>query len=399
MTIALAEATRHARRPQALPEPWAQARRIDPTVDVKPENLPALNRRRLRAVPFSRDLLFSSMASGEPVIFDNLPVPVRGDQRVGTREAVLRALEAGLPRDVTIRARCGPAEQRKYLAADELLRRWRGNDARVIVTDLHIRGTRVMQSIDTSRLSDFNILASSRGEVGSQEMLTMVVSSAGAMTDSHSDDPDGSNHCFAGKKLWLAWDTFAGLERNLQDVERCSIDTAASFSIRDFLRVPGSRWFLVEAGQTLFLPGHLSHKVLTLEKYLGIGSFFVMLPSYVRTLERWTRRTPLWALSLAPARRLELVDEITRRVTERVRSLADAPMAERTRWGLAHLRAAALAWRETAPAQRQKLLLDRPVSRSFVESALAIDATAGAVPSLRLPKEGFAEGLLANRAS
>src|SRR5262249_26466055 len=155
-----------------------------------------LNRRRLRAVPFSREVLFSSMARGEPVIFADLPVPVRGDQRLGTSEAVLRALKAGLPGDMKIRARCGPAEQRKYLAADELLRRWRGTDARVIVTDLHIRGTRVMQNIDTSRLSDFNILANARGEVGSQEMLTMVVSSGGAMTDSHSDDPDGSNHCF-----------------------------------------------------------------------------------------------------------------------------------------------------------------------------------------------------------
>jgi hypothetical protein len=32
-------------------------------------------------------------------------------------------------------------------------------------------------------------------------------------TDSHSDDPDGSNHCFVGRKLWLVWDTFLGIGR------------------------------------------------------------------------------------------------------------------------------------------------------------------------------------------
>jgi hypothetical protein len=180
------------------------------------------------------------------------------------------------------------------MVIEELLRRWISGRARVNVTDLHIRGTKVLRSIDCSSLSDFSILAEARGAVGEEEMLTMVVSSAGTFTDSHTDDPDGSNHCFIGRKLWLVWDTFLGLSRKLEDVERCRLYTRdAAFSMSGFLSVPGSCWFVVEPGQTLFLPGQLTHRVITLESYLGVGSFFVMLPSYLRTLARWTEHTPL----------------------------------------------------------------------------------------------------------
>ena len=169
------------------------------------------------------------------------------------------------------------------------------------MTDFHIRGTAIMKRIDCSHLSSFNLLAGAPDPIGTEEILTMVVSSAGALSDSHTDDPDGSNHCFAGEKLWLVWDTFQGLARGLEDVERCDVyGDQAAFSIAGFLAVPGSRWFVVRPGQTLFLPGHLTHKVITLERYLGVGSFFVMLPSYLRTLMRWTRHTPLWALTAPP---------------------------------------------------------------------------------------------------
>jgi hypothetical protein len=352
MGIAVTDETRQITRRRASPEPWEQARRIDPTLDVSRCDLAALNRRRLRPVAFSRDVLFSCMARGEPVIFDDLPVPVRGEERVGVRAAVLRALMHGFPGDRKIRVRCGPSEQEKNLVIGELLRRWSGTSARVNVTDLHIRGTKVMQRIDCSRLSDFNILAEARGDVGAQEMLTMVVSSAGAATDSHSDDPDGSNHCFVGRKLWLVWDTFLGLSRGLEDVERCTVTARASFDIRRFLAIPLSRWFIVETGQTLFLPGHLTHKVVTLEDYLGVGSFFVMLPSYLRTLSRWIQNTPLWAIDGRPECRLELVDRITRRVTEKMHLLAHASQQERARWGVEYLYAAAKDWHRTCSSRK-----------------------------------------------
>jgi hypothetical protein len=154
-------------------------------------------------------------------------------------------------------------------------------------------------------------------------------------------------------------------------VERTSVyGPQAKFNMAAFLSVPGSRWFTVEAGQTLFLPGHLTHKVITLDDYLGVGSFFVMLPSYVRTLHRWTRHTPLWALDRPIHQRLELVDEITQRVIHMVNLLARSPEAERSRWGLTYLTSAMAEWMRSSSPRSRSLLLDRPISARFVSAVL-----------------------------
>jgi hypothetical protein len=330
-----------------------------------------LRHRQLQPVPFSRELLFSSMAKGEPVVFNNLLVPVRGEQELGMDRAVIHALYTGIPSKLRIRVRCGRSGSRKYLCIDELLRRWATGWASVSVTDLHIRGTNVIREIDCSRLSDFNLLAEARGAIREQEMLTMVVSSSGTFTDSHSDDPDGSNHCFLGRKLWLVWDTFLGLSQKLEDVERSGIRRKqAAFGMSRFFSVPGSRWFIVESGQTLFLPGHFTHKVITLDDYLGVGSFFVMLPSYLRTLVRWMERTPLWALRRSPEHRLSLVDQITRRVTHKVHLLAHASEEAKLRWGIAHLKVAVEEWHRTSSSRSRSLLFDNPVSRKLVAAVL-----------------------------
>jgi hypothetical protein len=354
-----------------IAQTWDHARQIDPTLMASPRQLKALASRELRPVAFSRNLLFSSMAKGKPVLFKDLPVPVRGEDKLGPREALLRALDEGFSRRSRVLVRCGPSGKLTRIPVAELVRRWASSRARVSVTDLHIRGTPLTKTIDCSCLSDFNILAEAGGAVAEQEMLTMVVSSAGVFTDSHTDDPDGSNHCFVGRKLWLVWDTFSGLSHNLEDCERIAIETKqAAFSISGFLSVPHSRWFFVEPNQTLFLPGHLTHKVITLDDYLGVGSFFVMLPSYLRTLARWTERTPLWALTLPPDRRLDLVDKITRCVINKVRALASAPRAEASRWGLTHLGAAVRQWQQASRGLSSRALLDNPVSTELVMTVL-----------------------------
>ena len=232
----------------------------------------------------------------------------------------------------------------------------------------------MVRKIDCTPLSDFNLLAEARGAIGNQEMLTMVVSSAGAVSDSHTDDPDGSNHCFAGRKLWLVWDTFRGLARGLEDVERCGITgRRAAFDMSAFLSVPGSRWFIVEPGLTLFLPGHLTHKVVTLNEYIGVGSFFVMLPSYWRTLVRWSQHTPLWALDGPQARRFDLVNQITRRVIDKVHALAQGSSEDRLRWGVAYLRTAVENWERASSGRMQRAVLSNPVSLELLREVLDLD--------------------------
>ena len=329
---------------------FTQARRIDPTLKLAPKHHAEMARRQIHPVAFSREALFSAMAAGKLVVFTDVPVPVKGEQELGRRQAVFQSLRSGFRKRQTFRVRQGrDGERRQRLRVDELLRRWSGDRGLVNITDLHIRGSKLFKSIDCSALSDFNLLAGARDRVGAEEMLTMVVSSAGVFTDSHSDVPDGSNHCFVGKKLWLVWDTFEGIARNLEDVERSGTDRdQAAFNISAFLAIPGSRWFVVADGQTLFLPGHFTHKVITLEDYISIGSFFVMLPSYWRTLLRWTEHTPLWALNAPPGQRLAQVDQITRRVTRKLKGLAAMPEREQVRWGVPHLISAVGEWRRNA---------------------------------------------------
>lgn len=361
---------------------FKQARRIDPTLKISGKHLAELGRRRIHPVAFSRELLFSSMAAGKPVVFSNFPVPVRGERELGLRQAVFDSLRSGLPKHQTFRVRRGrDGDRRQRLRVDELLRRWSGDRGLVSITDLHIRGSKLCRNVDCSALSDFNLLAGARDPVGAEEMLTMVVSSAGVFTDSHSDDPDGSNHCFVGRKLWLVWDTFEGIARNLEDVERSGTDREhAAFNMSAFLDVPNSRWFTVEDGQTLFLPGHLTHKVITLEDYLGVGSFFVMLPSYWRTLLRWTEHTPLWALDAGPNERLAVVDKITRRVIRKLRLLAGRPVQEQIRWGVPHLVAAVDRWQRSAGLDSRSAL--NAVSAQLVRTVLNFHHRAGKV---RLP--------------
>ncbi|MEW6642360.1 MAG: hypothetical protein AB1586_17775 [Pseudomonadota bacterium] len=362
-------------------ELWDQARQIDPSLTVSQKQFSELKRRRLMPTRYSREQLFSAMAAGRPVLFSDLAVPVRGEHELGIRGAVFEALWDGFPKSHRFTIRLGRnGQRRERLRAEELMRRWINPRTRVSIPDLHIRGSRLYRTIDCTALSDFNLLAGAPSPIGEEEMLTMVVSSAGVFTDSHSDVPDGSNHCFVGRKLWLVWDTFEGLARNLEDVERSGTEREqAAFDMTAFLAIPGARWFTVEDGQTLFLPGHLTHKVITLRDYLGVGSFFVMLPSYLRTLLRWSEHTPLWALTLPVGRRMELVDQITRRVTRKVNALARQSEAEQLRWGLSHLVAAVDAWQQQVSAKERAVLTDNLASARLLKVVGALQArTAGA---------------------
>ena len=345
---------------------WQTAAALDPTLTVRARDWPALLRKRLRSEPSSRAGLFSRMAAGRPVVFSDFPVVVS--------KPLVELIRTGFPRSQTARVQMGPSRRRGHLPVPELMRRWAAGRARVSVTDLHIRGTRLEQAIDVGSLSDFNLLIRGSEAMAYQEMMTLVISSRGNVTDSHSDDPDGSNHCFTGRKLWLAWETFAGRARGLQDVERDEVEGQAAFDLRTFLSVPGSRWFTVSTDETLFLPGKLTHKVVTLEPYIGVGSFYVALPSCLETLIRWNLRGPLWSLADPDGERAGLVDEITRTVSRKVRALQRASPAARERWGLGHLRAA--VERLDRGGRQPARLAKNPAFAELLETVRSVPAAA-----------------------
>src|ERR1041384_4208123 len=68
---------------------WEQACCLDPTLNLSARDIPALLRKRVRAVPYSRSRQFSRMAEGRISLFKNLLVPVRGNPSANTPHLLL----------------------------------------------------------------------------------------------------------------------------------------------------------------------------------------------------------------------------------------------------------------------------------------------------------------------
>jgi hypothetical protein len=345
---------------------WDEAAAIDPTLKIRERDLPLLRRKRVEPTPYSRPLMFSRMARGQVCLFERLPVPVRGGDGGDLRGVLAEGIRSGFPRSRTARIQFGRSRQRCRMRVPEVMRRWEGGRSVVSVTDLHFRKTKFDDVIDTTALSDFNVLCNDP-EFGADfkamvEMMTLVISSRGNLTDIHADDCDGTNHCFLGRKLWLAWDRIEGKAVGFQDVDRDPVCGQAAFDLEAFLSLPSSRWFTVEPGQTLFLPGSLAHKVLTLEHYLGVGSFHVALPSYLRSLERWVIYD---THDIVPK---DLLAKVNLAVRRRVGELGRAPRAVKERWGLSQMKESVARWQAHASPVR-KMLRRHPLFAEFFESA------------------------------
>jgi hypothetical protein len=311
---------------------WAAAAQFDPSLRIRPNLLGGLARKRVEPGSFSRSRLFEQMLACEPSLFSNFPI--RPAPQLRQRFSLLDELRQGFPRSTRARVRTSNAIA--YLPVPRAIDRWIGAKAQFGVTDLHYIGTRFDSSIDTAGLNDFNLLQ--RGTDGYQSQDSLVISSQGGFTDSHSDDHSGSNHSFVGAKLWLLWDTIEGLALGLEDVERCKVYDRAAFDLPTFLSMRTSAWILIGAGQTMFIPAHLTHKVITLERYLGLGSFHAGFPGFVDLLKRWICLPPTWASNSTARDNRCSVDFVTRRAIHKLHALREANAADRRKWGLSYLR-------------------------------------------------------------
>jgi len=338
---------------------WQSAAATDPTLKVRRKGIPLLQAKRVGSIGYSRHQLFSRMMKGQVSIFYDYPVTIKNRLANDRRKYLSKNIKKGFPTALTVRIQAGPSRHRHRVRVPELMRRWEAGRAVVSVTDLHFRGTKFYRLIDTSALSDFNILCGIPELVDGLEMMTLVVSSAGNLTDTHADDCDGSNHCFLGKKLWLAWDRIEGKAKGFQDADRDYVFDQAAFDMDTFISLPSSKWFVVKANQTLFLPGSLAHKVITLEPYIGVGSFHVALPGYVNSLKRWI-------LYDAPDASPNLTT-INHEVIRRIRKLRRASHDLQEHWGLFHMERAVELWNKNECKEHKQALLDNPIFSAFLE--------------------------------
>lgn len=343
---------------------WNAAAKYDETLALRPRFIAAIARKRVVPMAFSRAKLFDHMARCEPVLFSNVPIrPVR--RNGGPKNAsILEEIRGGFPRREKARVRT--ENSIAYVPVKHVVDKWANAKSVFGVTDFHYIGTHFDASIDTHALNDFNILP--RGTDGFQSQDSLVISSTGAYTDSHSDDHSGSNHSFVGTKLWLLWDTQEGLRRGLEDVERCDVYGRAAFDLKTFLSLRSSSWILIGPGQTMFIPAHLTHKVITLQRYLGLGSFHAGYPGFIDLLVRWNELPPLWAARAAKGSPRS-VESITRRAIRKMQALAKAGTAERNRWGVPYLKANLRRLGLDREMPKNAMLKENPNLRAFVKAA------------------------------
>ena len=346
---------------------WDEAACIDKTLKVRRKDVPLLQRKRVKPTPYSRSRMFSQMGRGQISLFNNLQVPVKSVNGSDLRAVLIEGIRTGFPKSRTARIQMGHSRERCRLKIPEVMRRWQGGRSILSVTDLHFRETKFDDVIDTTTLSDFNVLCTDP-EFGKDfkamiEMMTLVISAEGNLTDNHADDCDGTNHCFLGRKLWLAWDRMEGKAVGFQDVDRDPVFGQAAFDLQTFLSLPSSRWFTVEPEQTLFLPGSLAHKVVTLEHYIGVGSFHVALPSYLRSLERWILHD---THDIVPK---SLLGNINKAVLRRIKELRRASDTVKEQWGLSHMREVVERWQSGKAVAIKGMLLRNPIFNEFVETA------------------------------
>ena len=344
-----------------LKQMWNRAAEMDATLRLPSRDFAALAAKQVLATVYTRSRLFKHMVKGEVSLFRNLPILLKGDNGKNTREVLVQAIRNGFDKTKRARVQLGRERQRSYISINRLLEKWHMPESIVSTTDLHFRETGFEDHLAADVLSDFNLLCVNRQNVLPLEMMTLVVGSEGNVTESHSDDSDGSNHCFVGKKLWLAWDRQEGKAAGLQDVTHDEVYGQAAFTMKDFLKLSSSRWWIVAPGQTLFLPGNLTHKVVTLESYIGFGSFHVAFPAYFRTLTRWI----LYETTDVTANVLRVINDLA---IEQLRRLKRANPQTQEQWGIHHLPVAYHFWKSQELRNRQTVQT-HPVFRSFIEAA------------------------------
>jgi len=342
---------------------WEEAAIMDATLELRKKDLAALREKRIRAEKYGRARLFSRMVKGQASLLKDFPVSLKSLPAPDPRAALSQLIRKGFPSSQKARVQAGRSRTQCNLKISEVMGRWEGSRAILGVTDLHFRGTKFADTINFSALSDFDILCSDPEFIYLIEMMTLVISSRGNVTDSHQDDCDGSNHCFVGKKLWLAWDRLQGKARGFQDVDRDHLTEPAVFDMPTFLSLPSACWFVIKANETLFLPGSLAHKVITLEPYIGIGGFHVTLPGYLRSLKRWILYDTL------DIKQENLLDKINTALIKRIHQVQKGARGLREHWGLSYIQKAIDDWETNENPKTKRILFRHPTFATFIESA------------------------------
>lgn len=348
------------RTSDALDQYWDAAAKTDKSLQGWRRCRSKLKEIELRSQPYSRTKLFSAVALQKPIIFDDFPVRAQLDRFFDNDHDPADKLRRLFRKSTaTTLSRLGPAKRVRYLPIREVIDKWEKGRGLISANDIFYRTEGFDQVFDCSAISSFNILPTSPPRIRYLEVATMLMGTKGCMTDSHSDDPDGCNYCILGRKFWLVWDRKEGQQNGLADCEHDYVYAQAKFDLARFAGLSSARWFTLSQGQTLFLPGNHTHKVITIARYLGISSFYVGLPNALSSLSRWElNRT----IMVTPPLRNQIIKLLTRQL-ERI---ATGPADQKLTWGFDHLKQSLNYWKRKHALPERARLLSNPHFRTLV---------------------------------
>lgn len=344
---------------------WYATARIDGTLAVSKGLFKTLAGRELRAQRYARRKLFSAMAREEPILFLDFPLRSTLQPFFVTADEPGEILKTLFSARSTTLAKAGPAQRNKYMRIHDVIDIWRRNRARLSANDIYFRNRKLDRAFDCAAISDFNVIPNLPARIRELEVATLLMGTTGCMTDSHSDDPDGCNYCISGKKLWLIWDGAEGRQVGLQDCEYDDVTERAKFDLEGFLSLPSARWFLVSKGKTLFLPGRFTHKVITLERYLGISSFYVGFPNALSSLTRWKLRGATMVIE-------DDWRQIAKGVIAQLRETANNDRHEKHKWGFHHVAESLIYWERRYSRTEKRRIQAEPLFRELREEMLAL---------------------------
>ncbi|MBO6938218.1 MAG: hypothetical protein JJ863_24835 [Deltaproteobacteria bacterium] len=279
---------------------WPTARVVDALCELDPEMGgqlakagQAFAKKRLRRERFAQDEWLSAQRRAVPKLYSDSPTPPR-------RSAdPLRCARALLSSDepVAVLQDLGERVRRSDWAPERVLAAWEANDPVFGITDHSVGGAVLNQHFRMETVLAGNFL-SHTDSLHRFEVCGPVMATRGHLTDAHMDDPDIWNSCVSGAKVWFMTDSrewsreYQVSVRQIVEVEPLDAET--------FLSLPGSRWAVVTDGAALYCPNTYVHRVVTLERYVGFGTFCATRESAARLLRFWREHGSLFEADGSP---------------------------------------------------------------------------------------------------
>ncbi len=285
----------------ARPNHWPTARVIDalreldePTGSQLARAGEAFAKKRLRRERFTKSSWLSAQRRAVPKLYARTPTGPRAAMDPLT---CAQTLLSASDEPVAVLQDLGDTVRRSRWAPERVLAAWEANDPVFGITDHSVGSEVLSEDFRLDTVLEDNFLSRTES-LERFEVCGPVLATRGHLTDAHMDDPDIWNSCVSGAKAWFMADSREWSRehrvsiRHIVDVEPLDVET--------FLSLPGSRWAVVADGAALYCPNTYVHRVVTLERYVGIGTFCATRASAGRLLDFWRAHGSLFEADGSP---------------------------------------------------------------------------------------------------